>query len=97
MIIKRIGAISLAKILGAAYAAIGLLFGLLASLFSLLGAGLMGQASGGMGLFSLLTGGLSFIVFPVFYGVIGFVTGLISALIYNLFSKSVGGVELEIG
>jgi H+/Cl- antiporter ClcA len=33
---------------------------------------------------------------PVFYGVIGFIAGLIGALLYNLFARWVGGFELEL-
>jgi hypothetical protein len=32
---------------------------------------------------------------PVFYGAMGFIMGAISALLYNLFAKWVGGIELE--
>ena len=32
---------------------------------------------------------------PLIYGAMGFVGGAIGALIYNLFAKWVGGIELE--
>jgi hypothetical protein len=34
--------------------------------------------------------------FPVLYGVIGFIAGLIGALLYNLFARWVGGFELQL-
>jgi hypothetical protein len=33
---------------------------------------------------------------PVIYGVLGFISGLIGALLYNLLAKWVGGFELEL-
>jgi hypothetical protein len=36
------------------------------------------------------------IFLPIFYGIIGFVGGLISALLYNLIARLVGGIELEV-
>lgn len=35
-------------------------------------------------------------LFPVFYGLIGFIVGGCSALFYNFISKFVGGLELEL-
>jgi hypothetical protein len=36
------------------------------------------------------------LVLPVFYGVLGFIAGLIGALLYNLFARWVGGFELQL-
>ena len=36
------------------------------------------------------------IFMPVFYGVFGFVFGIISAAIYNLIARWIGGVEVEV-
>jgi hypothetical protein len=33
---------------------------------------------------------------PIFYGLVGFFTGAIGALLYNLFAHLVGGIELEL-
>lgn len=33
---------------------------------------------------------------PLFYGVLGFVFGLIAALLYNRVARLIGGVEIEI-
>ena len=90
-IIKSIEVFSLAKIMGLVYACLGLLF---APLFLLMG--LMGSA---MGQHSPLAGvvGVVFAIFmPVLYGIIGFISGLIGALLYNLFARWVGGIELEL-
>ncbi len=40
-------------------------------------------------------GFLALILFPVIYAIIGFVTGVIMALLYNLISKFLGGIDLE--
>jgi hypothetical protein len=36
------------------------------------------------------------IVIPIFYGILGFIGGLISGLIYNAAAGFMGGIELEI-
>jgi hypothetical protein len=36
------------------------------------------------------------IIFPIIYAVMGFVTGAIGALIYNLVAKWIGGIEVEV-
>ncbi|HEX8186700.1 MAG TPA: hypothetical protein VF747_18175, partial [Blastocatellia bacterium] len=44
---------------------------------------------GGMGIISIF-------IFPVIYGVLGFIGGAIAALIYNFAAGFMGGVELEL-
>ncbi len=90
-IIKSVGVLSVAKIMGLMYACMGLLF---APLFLLIGvlASAAGQHNSPLaGIFSV---GFA-VLMPVFYGVIGFIAGLIGALLYNLFARWVGGFELE--
>ncbi len=36
------------------------------------------------------------IAMPILYSVIGFVTGVVGAAIYNVISKWVGGIEVEV-
>ena len=33
---------------------------------------------------------------PIVYGVMGFIMGAIMALVYNIFSGMVGGIEMEV-
>jgi hypothetical protein len=36
------------------------------------------------------------VVFPIFYGLIGFITTLIGAWLYNVLSGPVGGIQLDV-
>ena len=100
MIIKRIGALSLAKLMTVLYGGIGLLVGGLFALFSLLGGGAMmasGQEGAGMGSAMMMGFGLgAVIIFPICYALLGFFAGLLSAWLFNLASRFVGGLELEV-
>lgn len=98
MVLKRIGVLSAGKISGLMYTLIGLLIGGLFSLLSLLGLAIGGTGSSGSSdaAVGLIFGVGAVIILPVFYGVMGFVGGLISAALYNLLAGAVGGLELEI-
>lgn len=100
--VKRIGVLSLGKVMGGVYALFGVLIGGFFALFGLLG--LLGgmaaavessEALGGA-FASLVFGAGALIFFPLFYGFFGFVGGLLTALIYNLVAGLFGGVELEL-
>lgn len=98
MIIKQIGVFSSGKIIGLIYALIGLLIGGLFSLFALISSAIGLAASGGEteAWIGALFGVGAVIIFPIFYGVLGFVGGLLSALLYNLVAGLVGGLEIEV-
>jgi len=87
--VKKIGVLSFAKILGLLYAIFGLIVGALFSLFPL--TGFVGAADVG-----LFFGTASIIIFPIIYGIMGFIGGLITAFFYNLVAGKIGGLELEI-
>lgn len=90
-IVKSVGVLSAAKIMGLIYACMGLIFAPLFLLIGLLGSMAGQQKTPFAGMF-----GVIFALFmPVFYGVIGFLGGAIGGLLYNLFAKLVGGIELE--
>ncbi len=101
MTINRVGPLSAAKIAGVTYAALGLLFGALFSLFAVLGGALAG-AQQNMDARSLppalgaVMGVGAIIVFPIFYGILGFVFALIGAWLYNLIASKVGGIQVDI-
>jgi hypothetical protein len=97
MVVRRIGVLSLAKIMGALYAGFGLIAGAIFALFSIFGAAIGAAASeSGEPLLGLVFGIGAVIFMPVFYGIMGFVGGIFSAALYNLVSGYVGGLELEL-
>jgi hypothetical protein len=104
MTIKRIGPLSCAKIAGVTYAALGLLIGALISLVAGLGLALSGaqqnldaKAMPPMpAMFGAFMGVGAIIVFPILYGIIGFIFALIGAWIYNLLASWIGGIQVDI-
>ncbi len=99
MTIKHIRVLSLAKMMGSIYGGIGLVIGLLFSFFALLGTafGSAFQNRGGPeALFGVLFGVGAVVIFPVLYGAMGFLGGLLTSAIYNLAARVVGGIELEV-
>jgi len=90
--IKSVGVLSVAKIMGAIYAVMGLI---LLPFFLL--AGFIGSMAGEHGNPLRAIGGLVFGLFaPVFYGAIGFVFGAIGAFLYNVMAKWLGGIEVQV-
>jgi hypothetical protein len=90
--IRAVGVLSAAKMLGAIYGALGLIF---APIFLLIGmAGMM--AGGREAVFGGVTGVVFAVLLPVLYGAMGFVIGAIGALLYNLFARWVGGIEVQL-
>jgi hypothetical protein len=91
-IIKSVGVLSVARIMGMIYGCMGLIFAPFFLLIGLMGSALGRQNSPLAGIF-----GVGFaLVMPVLYGVIGFIAGLIGASLYNLFARWAGGFELEL-
>jgi hypothetical protein len=94
MIIKRIGPVSCAKISGTLYAILGILIGGIFSLIALAGgfASNTPEAAGAGAIFSVG----AIVIFPILYGVSGFVATLIAAWLYNVVAGLVGGIEMEV-
>lgn len=101
MKIRRIEPMSIARLAGAIYAAIGLLIGAAFSLFGLLGTVLSAfqraseQSTAAALAFRFLGIG-SIVFFPLFYGLMGFITAWVGAWLYNAFAARFGGVEIDI-
>lgn len=93
MVITRIGPVSVARIAGVVYAALGLLIGAFVSLVAFGGAMLSPEEAGAFG---ALFGAAAIVVMPIFYGVIGFVGTLIAALLFNAAAGMTGGVEIDV-
>jgi hypothetical protein len=94
VVVRRLGVISVGRIYGAIMAAVGLLIGFFFALASLVGAGL--AAREGSGALGALFGVGAIVLFPLLYGAMGFVGGVMGAAFYNLFAGMVGGVSVEL-
>ena len=86
---------------GLLYACIGLIFLPFFALAGLVGAFAQQtqQAQSAGAIPAALTAAVMFgfgIFMPVFYGVVGFIFGVISAAIYNLIARWIGGIEVEV-
>ena len=94
MELKKIGALSLAKILGL----FGLIYGLISGIaLSIMYSKLDYFTAIGVELPTAITtlGYRSLIIMPLLNGIVYFIGGLLLALIYNLLSGWIGGVNLE--
>jgi hypothetical protein len=90
-IIKSVGVLSVAKIMGLIYGCMGLIVAPFFLLIGVLGSLAGQQKSPFAGIFGVILA----LFMPVLYGAMGFVMGLIGGLLYNLFARWVGGFELE--
>ena len=95
--LRRIDPIQAGKMLAAFYGIMSLLFVPFMLLFMTLGSFAARQQGGSAPALPFMFGmGIGFmILLPVFYAVIGFVFGALSAFIYNLLAKWIGGFEFE--
>jgi hypothetical protein len=96
MVITRVGPLSMAKVAGILYVIMGLVFGAFVSLAAMAGAAIgagSGDSDGAM--FGALFGVGAIILFPIFYGCLGFVMTLIMAWLFNIAAGMVGGVEVD--
>lgn len=91
-IVKSVGVLSVARIMGLIYACLGLLFAPLFLLIGLLSSLAGQQKTPFAGIFGVVFA----ILMPVLYGGMGFIMGAIGSLLYNLFAKWVGGFELQL-
>ncbi|MFT3870134.1 MAG: hypothetical protein QM715_16930 [Nibricoccus sp.] len=90
--IKRIAPLQLGKMLGILYGIMGLLFLPFFLLMGVLSSQLPPDQRAGMMFF-----GVGFALFaPVMYAVMGFITGALGALVYNVVAKWIGGIEVEV-
>jgi hypothetical protein len=88
--LKHVAPVQCGIVLGALYGAIALIFVPFILLITLV-APKQGNGAG------ILAGGAFLVIlFPVIYGVLGFVGGIIAASIYNLIASWTGGIELTL-
>ena len=91
MILKGIGVRSAAKFAGLLYGLMGLIFGAVLTLVSVIGLS-TGQTPGIQG---LLFGVGSIIVLPILYGVMGYLMMAAMAALFNLVAGWTGGIEMN--
>ena len=92
VLLKRIGVLSLAKIYAVLMAITGLILGVIVAVMGLIA----GQASEGLYQVSPKIGLVGIILFPILYGIAGFIIGALTAWLFNLAAKYFGGLELEL-
>ncbi|HXM99979.1 MAG TPA: hypothetical protein VN982_16040 [Candidatus Dormibacteraeota bacterium] len=92
--VKRIGPGSAFKVGLALYGFMGLIFGVIFGLVSMLGGAIAppGQA----GVFRMFFGMGAIIALPLVYGIFGGIIAAITAAIYNFVVGIVGGLEVDI-
>jgi hypothetical protein len=96
MVIRRIGPLSLAKLAGVLYAAIGLIVGAVFAAISAIGGFSAAAArSEGAPVVAALFGVGAIVFFPLLYGGLAFLMALIGAALYNAIAGIVGGVEVQ--
>lgn len=88
--VRKFRVLTVAKVAGVIYAAMGILF--IPVAFIVIAAGLTQGGSAGVG--GVLGGILLAVAAPIFYGTMGFVFGGLSAWIYNMVADRVGGIEV---
>ena len=97
--ITRIAPLQAGKMMGVLYACMGLIFLPFFGLAVLLPAfAQQAQQPPAQAPFMVAAGamiGLA-IFMPIFYGVMGFVFGIIGAALYNLIARWIGGIEVEV-
>ena len=97
MVLKSIGVMSAAKVVGVLYAVIGLLLGVLfGAVFAMIPTMASGPANEIPGWLAPMFGFGAIVFMPVLYGICGFVGGAIAAAIYNGLAGIIGGLELRL-
>lgn len=99
--IRKLGVLSVAKIQASIMFVISLLisipYGLILIIYGLIGGSAIGSNAGlAVGAGGIVIGLLIMIGLPIMYCILGFIGGAIGALLYNLFSAWVGGIEIEV-
>ncbi len=105
-VIQKVGVVSAGKVMAVLYLVFGFLigglYGLMFLMLSVFGSTLAATDPAFSDFASLGVGGgvaasLALVIcLPVFYGIIGFIGGVIMAAVYNVAARFVGGLELEV-
>ena len=92
VVIKRLDVMSCGVMLGALYVIVGLIVGAVFFLIAVAGLALGGQQAAG----GLIGGIAAIVLLPLFYGAMGFIAGIIGALLYNLVAGMAGGIRMDL-
>ncbi|HEU4434703.1 MAG TPA: hypothetical protein VFR51_15065 [Pyrinomonadaceae bacterium] len=101
MTIRRFGVFSVAKMQALIGFVLGLIIGVIYGLiFIIMGASMAAiapreEAAFG-GVSTVVLGVIMMVAIPLFYGILGFIGGMIAALIYNAMAGLIGGVKFEL-
>ena len=94
MVIKRFQPLSVGKVAGVLYGAMGLFVGVIVSLATTIGGFARHDA------FGALAGGMvgvgAIVLLPILSGGLGFIVAIIAAWLYNLAAGFVGGIEIDV-
>ena len=91
--IKKIDAFSLAKIMTIIYALLGFAVGLVVTVLTLLNVDIAAMTNSNLSF--PLVGVAAVVILPFLYGILGFLTGILTGFFFNLAAKFVGGLEIE--
>jgi len=86
--IKEIDVMSLAKV----STTMGVVFGFLFGILLAIGATMPGMPT----MIGGVIGIAAIVVLPIVYGIVGFIWGIIIAIVYNFIAKKIGGVKIKI-
>lgn len=100
MTIRRFGVVSVGKMYGLLMFIMGLIIGVIYGLiFIILGATTslgLGRDATAAGVSSVVVGIVMMIGVPIMYGFLGFIMGMVGALIYNAVAGIIGGIKFEL-
>jgi len=97
MVIRRVGIGSVVKVSGVLYALLGLVMGLCFALFAMVGLGAAAASNDEVpGWLGSIFGIGAIVIFPIMYGVLGVIGGVIMAALYNLVASITGGLEIDV-
>lgn len=88
--IKSIDVMSFAKI----HAVFGIIIGIIYGIMAAFVFGALGLATGGTGL--EVFGLAAIVIFPIIFGIVAFIMGAITAIVYNVIAGMVGGIQVNL-
>lgn len=94
--LKKIHPLSCGKILAVIYAGMSLLFMPFVALGLLIPALTGGHGQTSSAVATGVAGVVMMLILPIFYGIMGFIFGLLGAWLYNVVAGWIGGLQFEV-